>query len=92
MSYTSAGKTVKDSDGRMVALGKNGVLRGVTKEDVKDSDRVLTPEQFKAECARRNLTITLDGKTVSPPPAENAEEKKPAGKDSKKEEAVKPEK
>lgn len=91
MSYTSAGKTVKDSEGRMVALGKNGVLRGVTKEDVKDSDRVLTPEQFKAECARRNLTITLDGKTVSPPPppAENAEEKKPAGK---KEEAVKPEK
>jgi len=91
MSYTSAGKTVKDSDGRMVALGKNGVLRGVTKEDVKDSDRVLTPEQFKAECARRNLTVTLDGKTVSPPlpPAENSEEKKPAGK---KEEAVKPEK
>lgn len=92
MSYTSAGKAVKDSDGRMVALGKNGVLRGVTKEDVKDSDRVLTPEQFKAECARRNLTVTLDGKTVFPPPAESAEEKKPAGKDGKKEEAVKPEK
>lgn len=53
MSYTSAGKTVKDAEGRLVALGKNGVLRGVTKEDVKDSDRVLTPEQFKDECARR---------------------------------------
>lgn len=78
MSYHAKNNQVHDHEGNVLVLSKAKVIRAAAPGTVKDSDRVLTPEQFVAAAAEKNVAVVVDG--YVPPAPKKAKDEKPEGK------------
>jgi len=72
MSYHAKNNQVHDDSGNVLVLSRAKVIRAAAPGTVKDSDRVLTPEQFIAAAAEKHVDVKVDGYV---PPKKAKEEK-----------------